>query len=104
MEVLVVSKVDNEQHATFTLQNSPAVELPSSSIRVHTLLVSLTSNNLSYARGGHSLHWFVYLILHNCGLLTFNKLGGTHIPCRPCLQLRTMTPNLGALCQRGVTL
>ncbi|KAL5353806.1 hypothetical protein ACLOAV_001848 [Pseudogymnoascus australis] len=33
MEVLVVSKVDNEQHATFTLQNSLAVELPSSSIR-----------------------------------------------------------------------
>ncbi|KFY61870.1 hypothetical protein V496_04829 [Pseudogymnoascus sp. VKM F-4515 (FW-2607)] len=58
MEVLVVSKVDNEQHATFTLQNSLAVELPSSSIRVRTLLVSLTSNNLTYARGGHSLHWW----------------------------------------------
>ncbi|KFY46199.1 hypothetical protein V494_00551 [Pseudogymnoascus sp. VKM F-4513 (FW-928)] len=58
MEVLVVSKVDNEQHATFTLQNPPAVELPSSSIRVRTLLVGLTSNNLTYAGAGHYLHWW----------------------------------------------
>lgn len=59
MEVHVVSKVDNEQHATFTFPtaSSPAVELPPSSIRIRVLLVSLTSNNLSYARGGHSLHW-----------------------------------------------
>ena len=66
MEVHVVSKVDNEQHATFTLQtpSSPAVELSPSSIRVRTLLVSLTSNNLSYARGGHFLHWCVIPTLH----------------------------------------
>jgi len=61
MEVHVVSKADNAQHATFALETpfSPAVGLRPSSIRVRTLLVSLTSNNLSYARGGHFLHWCV---------------------------------------------
>lgn len=59
--VHVVSKINNQEHATFTVQtpDSPAVELPPSSIRIRTLLVSLTSNNLSYARGGHFLHWCV---------------------------------------------
>ena len=62
MEVHVVSKTDNAGHATFNLQieSLPTVQLAPSSIRVRTLLVSLTSNNLSYARGGHFLHWCVF--------------------------------------------
>ncbi len=61
VEVHVVSKIDNERHAAFAVQedSSHAVELPPSSIRARTVCVSLTSNNLSYARGGHFMHWFV---------------------------------------------
>ena len=59
MEVHVVSKTDNARHATFAIQTEP-VKLAPSSIRVRTLLVSLTSNNLSYARGGDFLHWCVF--------------------------------------------
>lgn len=61
VEVHVVSKIDNERHATFAVQedSSHVVKLPPSSIRARVVCVSLTSNNLSYARGGHILHWFV---------------------------------------------
>ncbi|KAI9794291.1 MAG: hypothetical protein M1833_000434 [Piccolia ochrophora] len=60
MDVHVVSKKDNAQHATFPLQAGswPNIDLPPSSIRVRTVFVGLTSNNLSYARGGHFLHWW----------------------------------------------
>jgi hypothetical protein len=52
----VVSKADNAVHATVGLR--PIEEaLSPSSIRVATSLISLTSNNLSYASGGDSLHW-----------------------------------------------
>lgn len=56
--VHVVSKLDNAQHATFPLaQTLPP--LPASSVYVRTRLVALTSNNLSYARGGGPpLHWW----------------------------------------------
>lgn len=61
MDVHVVSKANNEQHTSFTLPitSSLVLELRPFSIRVRTVLVSLTSNNLGYARGGHFLHWWV---------------------------------------------
>lgn len=60
MEVHVVSKTDNQEHAVAVL-DSPEVNnssLSESSVRVRPLLISLTSNNLSYARAGDFLHWW----------------------------------------------
>ncbi|OAA76129.1 hypothetical protein LEL_05813 [Akanthomyces lecanii RCEF 1005] len=57
-EVHVVSKSDNSKHATCKLEQSLA-PLSASSIRVRSRLISLTSNNLTYARGGGPpLHWW----------------------------------------------
>ncbi|CAG8924734.1 unnamed protein product [Penicillium salamii] len=60
MEVHVVSKADNQEHAVATLDHSEyeSHSLSMSSVRVQPLLISLTSNNLSYARGGDFLHWW----------------------------------------------
>lgn len=56
--VHVVSKADNAKHATCRV-NQTWGNLPVSSIRVRTQLISLTSNNLSYARnGGPPLNWW----------------------------------------------
>ncbi|KAL2814056.1 hypothetical protein BDW59DRAFT_24137 [Aspergillus cavernicola] len=60
MEAHVVSKADNQEHAVATLDR-PEYEshaLAASSVRVRPLLIALTSNNLSYARGGDFLHWW----------------------------------------------
>ena len=58
MEVHVVSKVDNQVHAVATLDRSTYHhDLDASSVRVQPLLITLSSNNLSYARGGDLLHW-----------------------------------------------
>ena len=58
MDVHVVSKLDNNQHATFTLPEALApTKLAASSVRVKTQLISLTSNNLSYAALGDALKW-----------------------------------------------
>lgn len=77
MKVHVVSKADNQEHAVATLDR-PEYEshgLSTSSVRVQPLLISLTSNNLSYARGGDFLHWcdtlfpltvFAFLIFCSC--------------------------------------
>ncbi|KAK1979529.1 hypothetical protein LZ30DRAFT_690600 [Colletotrichum cereale] len=55
----VVSKQNNERHATFKLPDTqPRSQLAPSSARVRVELVSLSSNNLSYARGGTLLHWW----------------------------------------------
>ncbi|KAF7591850.1 hypothetical protein BBP40_001047 [Aspergillus hancockii] len=56
----VVSKTDNSQHAVVTVDvSTPSQnELPPSSVRVRPLVLSLSSNNLSYARAGHLLHWW----------------------------------------------
>ncbi|KAF7181876.1 hypothetical protein CNMCM7691_001173 [Aspergillus felis] len=53
----VVCKADNRQHAVVSI---PSVDqkLPSSSLRARPVLLALTSNNLSYARGGDLLHWW----------------------------------------------
>lgn len=64
MEVHVVSKTDNNRHSSFTIDSnstssSAAEQLEPSCVRARPFLLSLSSNNLSYARGGHALHWFV---------------------------------------------
>lgn len=60
MEVHVVSKADNREHAVVTLDRpeDESHSLAESSVRVQPLLIALTSNNLSYARGGDFLHWW----------------------------------------------
>lgn len=57
MEFHVVSKADNRAHATFSVDRNP--ELAPGDIRVQPVVVSLTSNNLSYARLGELFHWYV---------------------------------------------
>lgn len=55
----VVSKIDNSKHTVYEFTFDPSASpLAASSIRVQTKLISLTSNNLSYARGGEQLHWW----------------------------------------------
>ncbi|KAF5857283.1 hypothetical protein ETB97_006008 [Aspergillus alliaceus] len=60
MEVHVVSKGNNWEHAVATLDDHEYEKhsLPPSCVRVRPVLTSLTSNNLSYARGGEVLHWW----------------------------------------------
>ncbi|PLB41690.1 DUF2855 family protein [Aspergillus candidus] len=53
----VVGKADNRQHAVVNL-SSPDHSLPFSSLRARPTLLGLTSNNLSYARGGDLLYWW----------------------------------------------
>ncbi|EUC43340.1 hypothetical protein COCMIDRAFT_101129 [Bipolaris oryzae ATCC 44560] len=53
----VVSKLDNTKHAVFHIDQDPP-SLAASSVRVQTWLVSLTSNNLTYARSGTPLRWW----------------------------------------------
>ncbi|KAJ5982908.1 hypothetical protein N7481_005007 [Penicillium waksmanii] len=60
MKVHVVSKVDNNIHAVTRLDQSSYEQqiLLASSVRVQPLLITLSSNNLSYARGGDLLRWW----------------------------------------------
>lgn len=63
----VVNKADNRQHAVVKLPPSLDRSLPSSSVRARPILLGLTSNNLSYARGGDLLHWYaacLYIFCH----------------------------------------
>ncbi|KAJ0415300.1 hypothetical protein BJY00DRAFT_266458 [Aspergillus carlsbadensis] len=57
MDVHVVSKLDNRQHATIQVA-APREPLQPSSVRVRTSLIGLTSNNLTYAMGGAFLGWW----------------------------------------------
>ncbi|KAL2821219.1 hypothetical protein BJX63DRAFT_443652 [Aspergillus granulosus] len=57
MDVLVISKTDNNNHATFQVP-APASPVAPSSIRVRPSLLSLTSNNLTYALLGDRLNWW----------------------------------------------
>ncbi|KAA8643821.1 DUF2855 family protein [Aspergillus tanneri] len=54
----VVSKADNRQHAVVNIPPSVDQNLPVSSLRARPILLGLSSNNLSYARGGDLLHWW----------------------------------------------
>ncbi|KAJ5371763.1 Protein of unknown function DUF2855 [Penicillium concentricum] len=58
MGVHVVSKLDNRQHASFNLEKDAQRELSESSVRIRTQLISLTSNNLTYALMGGFLRWW----------------------------------------------
>lgn len=59
IQVHVVSKLNNSKHAVFNIERpSTGPACPTSSVRVQPLLFALTSNNLSYARGGKTLHWW----------------------------------------------
>jgi hypothetical protein len=60
MQVHVVSKADNQVHVVATLDHSEHERqgLVASNVRVRLLLITLSSNNLSYARGGDLLHWW----------------------------------------------
>ncbi|KAL2816535.1 hypothetical protein BJX63DRAFT_138521 [Aspergillus granulosus] len=57
MAVHVVSKSDNRQHASLQLPESTKPLNPSS-IRVRATILTLSSNNLTYALGGSRLHWW----------------------------------------------
>jgi hypothetical protein len=59
MEVHVVSRSNNQVHAVATLDRLEYEQqgLAASSARVQPLMITLSSNNLSYARGGDLLHW-----------------------------------------------
>ncbi|KAL4937788.1 hypothetical protein BDV06DRAFT_226620 [Aspergillus oleicola] len=57
MDVHVISKADNSQHATFQLPDTTK-PLALSSVRVRSSLLSLSSNNLTYALGGTWLAWW----------------------------------------------
>lgn len=61
MEFHVVSKSNIRDHATFTVDNDYLEhrQLSPNGVRVQPVVISLTSNNLSYARLGEMLHWCV---------------------------------------------
>lgn len=62
MGVHVVSKLDNRQHASFDLDIPAQRERSDSSVSIRTQLISLTSNNLTYARMGGLLRWYVAIL------------------------------------------
>lgn len=58
MAVHVVSKLDISQHATFPVPAAAGPQqLAPSSLRVKTQLITLSSNNLTYAKLGSALGW-----------------------------------------------
>ncbi|KAL2867684.1 DUF2855 family protein [Aspergillus lucknowensis] len=57
MDVHVVSKSDNRQHATVRVP-PPSHQLKASSLRLRASILTLSSNNLSYALGGTWLRWW----------------------------------------------
>ncbi|CBF80632.1 hypothetical protein AN8478.2 [Aspergillus nidulans FGSC A4] len=58
MSIHVVSKTNNHQHATIDLPPSDSSPLKQSSVRIRPSLLSLTSNNLTYALLGNFLRWW----------------------------------------------
>ncbi|KAL4794346.1 hypothetical protein BDV19DRAFT_197448 [Aspergillus venezuelensis] len=57
MDIHIISKTDNSQHKTITIP-APTHALAPSSVRVRPSLLSLSSNNLTYALGGTWLKWW----------------------------------------------
>lgn len=105
MEVHVVSKKNNKDHASFALGESfhGSLELAPSSVRVRPAVISLTSNNLSYARGGDFLHWYTSLPFP-INPITDNVIsGGTPTPSLPTPQTPTTTVPPGASYPPGAT-
>lgn len=58
MAVHVVSKLDISQHAVLVPAPADSQELAPSSVRVKTQLITLSSNNLTYAKMGGVLRWW----------------------------------------------
>ncbi|KAL3428617.1 hypothetical protein BDV09DRAFT_75216 [Aspergillus tetrazonus] len=58
MSIHVVSKSNNHQHATIDLPPSDSSPLKQSSVRIRSSLLSLSSNNLTYALYGNFLRWW----------------------------------------------
>ncbi|KAH6674553.1 hypothetical protein B0J14DRAFT_653851 [Halenospora varia] len=57
--IQVLSRNNYEEQHLVALPNAlPLAKLPPSSLRVKTSIISLTTNNLSYARLGHLLGWW----------------------------------------------
>ena len=57
----MLSKSDYTQQTLLTLSSHPFPDsniLPPSTVLIRTTLIALTTNNLSYARGGSDLHWW----------------------------------------------
>ncbi|KAL6235026.1 hypothetical protein BDW75DRAFT_230632 [Aspergillus navahoensis] len=66
MSIHVVSKANSRQHVTFDLPPAVSPPLKPSSIRVRSTLLSLTSNNLTYALHGTFLRWWdAYPVPHS---------------------------------------
>lgn len=57
-KVHVISKVNNTVHTTVTTDTTHFPPLAANSVRVRTSLVSLTANNLTYARFGDLYGWW----------------------------------------------
>ncbi|KAL0487493.1 rplI [Acrasis kona] len=70
--VHVVSKQDVSKHSTFSLDNK-FPKLLESSVRVQTKIVSLTSNNLTYAKLGDYLKWWGTYPVPECSPSPYNN-------------------------------
>lgn len=57
-QVHVISKVNNTVHTTLSTHSHPLPSLAANSVRVRTSLISLTANNLTYARAGDLFGWW----------------------------------------------
>ncbi|PIA95687.1 hypothetical protein CB0940_10712 [Cercospora beticola] len=56
-DIHVVRKAKISEHSTISISSS-LPPLPENKIRAIPRIVSLTANNLSYAKGGHIMHWW----------------------------------------------
>ncbi|RYP20490.1 hypothetical protein DL767_009444 [Monosporascus sp. MG133] len=54
----VVFRRSNARNAVCSLDDAPTGPLAESSVRIRTTLISITTNNLSYARDGFSFRWW----------------------------------------------
>lgn len=57
-QVHVVSKNDRDEHATISTSSSNLPLLALNNVRLQTRLVSMTANNITYARMGSFAHWW----------------------------------------------
>jgi hypothetical protein len=103
MEFHAVSKSDNRVHATFSLDKSTYPEqqlLPAGCVRVQPVVISLTSNNLSYARLGEMLRWYADH-LDSFARAECRYIGGMHIQSPKLLQQDTAITHSGVSCRPG---
>lgn len=104
MEFHVVSKSNNRTHATFSVDASIYPErkqLVTDCVRVQPVVISLTSNNLSYARLGEMLRWYVVFPQMKQFNHQSNISGGMYIQSRMRPQSHTAITHNGESSQRG---